>query len=99
MGYLKLVGNKNSQNWTTELIYERDEKTGEVTGSIQAGVPSEVDAGVQKKFEDLGYIFESSSKKEADEAESNPVLGTDTLASGPVFDENTIDQPSSGSKK
>lgn len=103
MSYVKLVGHKNPQNWTTEIVLERDEN-GEVTSSVKAGVPVDLNASDKSDLEDKGFIFESSSKSEADEVAASPVVGTDTATSGPVFDTDTIDQPedseeSSGKKK
>lgn len=87
MGYAKLVGTGNRHvDWTTEVVLERDDE-GNVTKAVRAGEPVELSAEEQKGLEERGFVFEDSSKKEADEFEEREAQrpATDTTGTGPVF--------------
>jgi len=88
--YYKVTGGNPHTNWTTEVVLERDEETGEVTKSVEVGVPIKLNAEDRKALEKLGFTVESSSAKEAEEvAESGPAPedrpGGDVAAEAPVF--------------
>jgi hypothetical protein len=85
--YYKLVGHKNStQSWSAGVVLERDGE-GNVTKQILVGEPtSELTAEDRKKVEDLGFVLEKSSAKEAEElAAQAPEVGADVAGQGPVF--------------
>jgi hypothetical protein len=90
VGYVKAVGTTNRhENWTAGIVLERDEETGEVTKQVTMGVPVELSKDDQKKLEKtFGFIFEDSSKQEADDAvvaaDAQPV-GADVAAAAPLL--------------
>lgn len=88
--YYKVTGGNPNTNWTSEVVLERDDETGEVTKSVQIGVPAQINAEDRKALEQLGFKVESSSKSEAEGvAESGPAPedtpGGDVTGSSPVF--------------
>jgi hypothetical protein len=86
MAYVKLVGHKNRhESWIAEVVLERDDD-GNVTKSVQVGVPGEVTAEDQKALEAKGFVFEKSSKQEAEEvAASSGGAAPDVAGSAPTF--------------
>ena len=95
MGYVKLSGTTNRhENWTTEIVLERDDETGEVTKSVKAGEPVDLSKADQDKLEGLGFTFEKSSKEELDQYRETPEaqqpVGADVSAAAPLL------TPSSG---
>src|SRR4051794_30849233 len=82
--YYKLVSTTNPHtDWTTEIVLERDEETGEPTKVVRAGVPTQLSGADRKKVEELGYGLESASKEEAEQAEAQ--AAGDVTGSAPVF--------------
>lgn len=109
--FYKLVGTNSPHiDWTSEVVLERDED-GNVTKSVQAGVPAQLSADEVKSLSaEHGLVFEKSSKEEADEAAATATapVGSDVAGSAPLFGDSTApnqaanDQPaeqSSGGKK
>ena len=91
--YYKVSGTTNPHtDWTSGVVLERDDETGEVTKEVRFGVPTnELNEGDRKKLSDLGYTVERSSAKEADEvAVTGPAatVGTDVTGAAPVFGES-----------
>lgn len=100
--YYKLVGHKNSdQNWTTEIILERNDDD-EPTKVVRVGEPTnDLTADERKQIEDLGFVIEKSSANEAKEvAESGPdqQVGGDVVGQAPVFGAGTSSVGESGER-
>ena len=112
MAFKKLVGHVNRhESWTSEVILERDEESGEVTKSVLLGVPTEdlSDEDVTT-LEERGFVFEDSSAEEAEEVKASvpegAPVGGDVAAAAPTFgsrrgpnqarnDNSGVDQPRS----
>jgi hypothetical protein len=90
VGYVKAVGTTNRhENWTTGVVVEVDEETGEPTKVVNQGEPVSLTNEEQKKLEGLGIIFEDSSKEEYDRfnerQEQVQTVGADVAAAAPLL--------------
>lgn len=95
MGYVKLSGTTNRhENWTTGVVLEVDEETGDPTKVVKAGEPVNLSKQDQDKLEGLGFTFEESSKEEQERYQASPEVqqpvGADVAAAAPLL------APSSG---
>lgn len=82
MPYVKFIGWDDPQNEITEISLGDK--------MVVMGVPVELSAGEQKKLEDRGFLFEKSSKEEADKAASDAeptgqAVGGDITGAAPKF--------------
>ena len=84
--YYKLVGHRDSvTNWTTEVVLEVND-AGEPTKVVRVGQPEKLTAEDRQKLESLGFVVESSSAEEAEQAaQSQQVPGSDVAGAAPVF--------------
>lgn len=75
--YVKLVGHSDPQvNYGSVKVSDDEE--------VFVGVPTnKLSASDKKKLEERGYVFESSSKSEAEEAEQS--AGSDVTGTAPVL--------------
>jgi hypothetical protein len=98
MAYVKLVGTKNRHtDWTAEVVVEKD-KNGKPSKVLKKDVPVELSADKQKELEAKGYVFEDSSKSEAEKvAEESVSVATDTQVSGPLLGGSETDNQGTGS--
>lgn len=84
----RLAGSVNpAQDWTSEVILEKDDETGEVTKSVSATVPAQLNKEDLDLIESLGLKVEKVSASDAKEAQREAVAtaASDTLASGPIL--------------
>lgn len=87
MAYVKLKGSRIPGDGTQGYVVERD-GDGNVTKSVELGVPVEINATQKKKLEALGAVFEDSSIDEVKQHEEESVLtavGDDIAGSAPQF--------------
>ena len=96
MAYVKMTGSGDPATGPSEVILERDEETGEPTKVVKVGEPVDLSKEDQKKLEESGFEFESSSKQEAEEyheAQTSGAAGQDIAGAAPSFGtESTPDQ-------
>jgi hypothetical protein len=87
-----LTGSTNRHtDWTTGVVLERDEETGEVTKEVSAVQASELSADDVKRVEELGYSVEKVTKAEAEElAERASAVGGDTAGAAPLFGDKEV---------
>lgn len=114
MALYELVGTSNpSTDWTTAVVLERDETTGEITKQVGVGqatelTPEQVDVlenqlGLKlKSFDDESDVPEPPEPKDAvsDEAAAEPQqAGEDAQRQAPVVGEAAQDNPQRSSKR
>lgn len=93
--YYKLAGSKNSTtDWTAEVILEKDDD-GNVTKSVGANRPAQLNKDDLDKLEARGYTVEKVSKDEAEKAEQQ-AAAPEALGTAPLIGEGT--NPGSASK-
>ena len=96
MAYVKMTGTGDPASGPSEVVLERDDETGEPTKVVKVGEPAELNKEDQKKLEEMGFTFESSSKEEAQEYQEQQAgaqVGQDIAGAAPSLgSEPTPDQ-------